>query len=351
MRSCRQIRPLLPAWAGETLPDEFQAQVDAHLRVCSTCRALGDSLREALTELADAPPDDAELTTSILAATTGSSCQSCRSRLCIWVEKNLDPGEGQLVDEHLRHCPSCRALAGVLQWLPGVLPTLRDVSTGESFTGEVLARTSRLVPSAADFATARAHSPVPQASSDPLSPRRQRKASIPPASRRMAGALERLGKRVRSWTARPLFPVEAAYAATLLAVLIFGPATMSSIPQHALSWLRGEGQGLQTAGTSLSARSQWGTGTVGHGPGSTAGRVRSARVKAYHVFESHAHDVWGTAKEVSQQLRALQTTVRTRGQRDIAPALARLGEGFARFWNKGSHEPKVHTPQEGEGQR
>ena len=113
-------------------------EVWRHLEDCADCRGLYAALAAA-----GDVPEDPGLAGAILARTSGAACGSARSRLCAWVDGELDAFDADLVDAHLRRCPECGGLARPLERLREELPRLAAIDPGPSFVETVLSRTSR----------------------------------------------------------------------------------------------------------------------------------------------------------------------------------------------------------------
>lgn len=86
---------------------------------------------------------DRRFVSDVLARTSGQVCAGARLRLAGDIDDAPDPTGRALLDEHLQHCPGCRAVADVLASLRAELPALADVDPGPGFAGRVLAATSR----------------------------------------------------------------------------------------------------------------------------------------------------------------------------------------------------------------
>src|SRR5262249_23728104 len=102
--SCDRVLEYAAGLLDGTLSREERDFVSLHLAECASCRDLVEAL-------AAAPAENPDLLKSILARTTGPTCESARARLCAWTDAELAPFEGELVDGHLAHCADCAALA------------------------------------------------------------------------------------------------------------------------------------------------------------------------------------------------------------------------------------------------
>lgn len=302
--SCEQTRMLLSAFAEGTLSAADHGSVAEHLVLCSQCRDLADALSAGLSAL-QAPPANslsADLTGAVLAATSGASCGRCEDQLVAHRDGELDADSFELMNQHFEHCGDCRALAQVLGWLTETLPAMREVELDHQFTAEVLARTS-------------ARPPRPW---------------------------EAMAARLRQWAQRPLFPVEAAYVATLLLVLLFGTSfsPFQDLPQSTLAWLRGENGGTQTAGaprlTGIRAEAEEGVKRL---VGPAEDRVTSTRVKVFNNLEVRARASWTGLVEVGGGMGDLAQAMFGKEGYGVAPSLQHIGDGFRQTW-RGLRQPQ-----------
>lgn len=83
-----------------------------------------------------------DLTQSILARTSGSSCQRLQDLACDFVDGALDEPHTQLVRAHLDHCSECAALVKALQLSTAVLPALSSMDPGPWFAQRILRATT-----------------------------------------------------------------------------------------------------------------------------------------------------------------------------------------------------------------
>lgn len=188
-------------------------------------------------------PDD-RFVSDVLARTSGEVCAGARLRLAGHIDDPPDPTGRALLDEHLRHCPGCRAVADMLASLRAKLPALAEGDPGPGFAGRVLAATS------------------------------QRAREL----RWYDGWLERW----QTVSGRPRFAWEAAYGLTLLFVLLVGdpvrawdrtagrlerwtlPAFELRLPEAPAALARADGRGwprLDTVRDWLDARAREWDGT------------------------------------------------------------------------------------------
>ena len=155
---------------------------------------------------------------NVLARTSGSPCARAESLLPDLNDGLLAELDRQLVQAHLEHCAPCRSLAVAMGWAGPVLPQLAVVDPGPGFTEAVLARTSR----------------------------RQRLAMPSPSARPggLPGLMDRLGRWWGDRVLSPGFASQAAYAATVVLVLL------TAVPGAPLRGVPGAALKLMTAGPS-----------------------------------------------------------------------------------------------------
>jgi hypothetical protein len=250
-----------------------------------------------------------DLTGAVLAATSGSSCARCEDQLVAHRDGELDPGTRELMNQHLEHCGDCRALALVLGWLGETLPAMREVELDALFTQDVLDRTSARPPRPWEF----------------------------------------LAEKLRHWAQRPLFPVEAAYAATLLLVLLFGTqlSPFQDLPRATLGWLRGESGGTHTAGAPrLTGIREDAEESVKRLVGPAGDQVTSTRVKVFNNLELRARASWIGLREVGDGMGDLAQAMFGNEGYGVAPSLQHIGDGFRQTW-RGLRRPQeeAEVPQ------
>jgi hypothetical protein len=181
---CRHFAGILADFQEGTLSLPEQTAAVQHLEGCSSCRNLLAIARGDTNILPQKERENFVLAT--LDRTSGPVCPRVESNLWDFSGGDLGSEESQLMALHLDHCAGCRILAEDLAELQEVLPLILEIEPGQSFTGEVVARTS--------------------------------------GRRRFHPDLR---TRMHAWwnqvVQRPLFSLEAAYLATLLLFFAFSP--------------------------------------------------------------------------------------------------------------------------------
>ena len=137
--SCERFTDRLDGLLAGTLSADERAWAAAHAADCPRCGeayALADGASgrgpvEAPGDLADA----------VLSRTCGQPCEAARARLGDLLHGGLGPVDHRLVEEHLRHCPECAALAAAAARLGVELPAFADLTPPPAFADAVLART------------------------------------------------------------------------------------------------------------------------------------------------------------------------------------------------------------------
>ncbi|MBK6899556.1 MAG: zf-HC2 domain-containing protein [bacterium] len=185
---CTAWEALLDAYLGGDLDGRDEAFFQSHAAACDRCRDLLRLVSDDLPALAD--PAEAQLADGVIAVTSGPACGRAEALLGARPDGNLSADETLLLQGHLDHCRACADLAVTLE---AALATVRELAEPEldpSFTYDVLRATSAT------------------------------------RARKRSGALPRLTDRLGAWwqgqAARPQFAWEAAFAATVVLVLLFG---------------------------------------------------------------------------------------------------------------------------------
>lgn len=198
------------------------------------------------------PGRDERFVQEVLARTSGSGCSRALAMLPDLAEQGLPDLDRRLVQTHLEHCASCRAVAVVLGWLGSELPALAVVDPGPAFTARVLAATSTA-------------------------------AAVQAERRRLVGAaglMDRLGRWWGQQILRPYFPLQVAYAATVILVLLTaGPwAPLRGLPDRALQAVQAGPGTPDLVGQALDQAAGWAETRVGgvlaSGASGVQGRVR-----------------------------------------------------------------------------
>lgn len=272
---CTAWEALLDAYLDGALDGNDEAFFRSHAAACDRCR---DLLRLVSADLpALAVEDEApRLADSVIAVTSGPACGRAEALLVARPDGGLSADEALLLQGHLEHCPPCTDLARALDV---ALATVRELAEPEldlAFTYDVLRATSAT------------------------------------RTRKRGGALPRLADRLGAWwqgqAARPQFPWEIAFAATVVLVLLFGtplsparraPARALAAVQASPAWM------IDTAGEL--------TGVAGAGIGAvqqdvTERRNRTAPDRAdllRHGREAGAALLHGELDTAAARLRAV----------------------------------------------
>jgi hypothetical protein len=175
--------------------------------------------------------DDRDFVRDVLARTSGSACDRACGLLPDLTDGGLETLDRQLVRKHLEHCAPCRAVAVVLGWLGAECAALAVLEPGPGFTDAVLARTS------ARTATAQARRAAAVAGTGP------------------GGRMDRLGRWWQERILRPGFALQAAYAATVILVLLTATplSPFRGAPRKALAVVQAGPEVLPLVGNA----SQW----------------------------------------------------------------------------------------------
>lgn len=235
---CREWEKLLDDLLEARLPAARRAAAQAHAAQCVRCGGLLAAARSARAELV--PPAGEDLTAAILARTSGAACGRARALLGDLTDGAVTSMDAGLLGQHLEHCASCRALARTLAWLVPQLGAMAEFDPGPEFTAAVLR------------ATTGARRAQEQARLSAWGSGRAARAAGKAAGW-LTGRQERLGAWWRAQLTRPQFAWEAAYAGTLLLILLCGTplSPLREAPTRALSAVQATPAGLATAAVDL----------------------------------------------------------------------------------------------------
>jgi hypothetical protein len=267
------------------------------------------------------------LTDAILAATSGKSCARCHERLLAFDAGGLRAAERELVELHLEHCEECRGMAQALAWLKDVFPAMAEEEPGEECIAAILARTS-------------------------LAPRGI--AGLWRTSARRLGllvsgpaiVLRNLQARWQQALRRPLFPLEAAYVATLVVVLLAGTplSPFHSVAKESLNWLKGESQTTVLAGVPLPQDLQPLAGEALDRTFTPAQRqLRKGKSGLLQALATRS-EAWSGAHELMDGVGDLFSAVTERENAAVAPALQDINDGFHHIWRGLRHPRSPEDP-------
>jgi len=168
----------------------------------------------------------------VLSRTTGQACERALGQLDDLMDNSLHGVDRQLVQAHLEHCAGCRGVAVTVGWLQPLLPAMAEVEVNPDFLAGVLARTSSA-----------------------MAPRH---LSTQPMG--LAGLMDRVGQWWQGQIMRPGFAYQAAYAATMILVVMVYTTPLRSVPGQALALVTAGPVELPIVGPLLDESSQWITG-------------------------------------------------------------------------------------------
>jgi predicted anti-sigma-YlaC factor YlaD len=302
---CKSWQDRLDDFLSDRLPAAERRLVQEHLAVCSHCQDLLSAVRRNLAILSQ--PEQQNLTTEILARTSGPACGRAQQMLAEMVEGSLPASEAQLVRGHVEHCSECEELAVTLTWL---LPELRQMGALEpdrAFTADVL-RATRAIR------------------------RRSWRAWLPD-----------LTAWWRRQIARPQFSLQAAYVGTMLLVLLFGTpiSPFKQAPEKALEVVQ-TGPDLLTAALVLPA-SQWPAkaAELGHSIWNATGAHVARFVESRRDGLRERRERTGPA--LSSMRRHGNACLDALLSGDFMPALSHLGEmqnDLVEAWHRYRHGPQ-----------
>jgi len=275
--------------------------------------------------------DDERLTDAILAATSGKSCARCHERLLAFDAGGLRAAERELVELHLEHCEECRGMAEALAWLKDVFPAMVEEEPGEACTAAILARTSLAPHGVAGLW---------RSTQERLGDFFFGPASI------FASARGRWQRALQ----RPLFPLEAAYVATLLVLLLAGTpvSPFHSVAQQSLHWLKGESQPAVMAGIPLPQDLRPLTSETLDRTFSPAQRhLRESKSGFLRALQARS-EAWTGVRELMDGVGDLFSAVTGRENAAVAPALQDINGGFHHIW-RGLRHPRSQEDPAGLG--
>ena len=200
-----------------------------------------------------------EFIQDVLARTSGSPCERAAGYLPDLTDGTLEDMDRRLVQAHLEHCPGCRALAVTLGWLDPLLPKMAFLDPGPEFMKQVLARTSLAAPGIAA-------GPITE-----------------PMAFGPAGLMDRLGRWWQRQILRPVFPLQVAYAATVILVLLVATpvSPFRQAPGFILQTVQAGPGSLPVVGPLLDSATDRASGWVGSQTG-----------RAYQAVSDEATGTW-----------------------------------------------------------
>ncbi len=296
---CEHIQQKLPEMVGGELEAAELSALREHLDGCADCRRLAEAL-EGQREAFEAAPDP-QLTKDILRETSGAPCEHCQDQLVAHADGETAAADSELIQLHLDHCPACGPLAEVLAWMPTVLEDLRELELDEDFVHEVMAAT---------VGDEEEHAP---------------------------GLLDRLKERWQGALRRPLFPLEAAYVAAVVMLLLFGTSysPFKDVPPRALALLRATTDSTTVfSGTNpLGDRVQMGKEIKDEVVTEASSRLTRARVAIFTDLSERGEGAWGGMESLGQSMGELGKALAGEEDHHAATALNAMGESFKEIWN------------------
>ncbi|MBU2500219.1 zf-HC2 domain-containing protein [bacterium] len=243
----------------------------------------------------------------VLARTSGPACGRALDLLPGLTDGELGDLDRRLVQGHLEHCPQCLAVAVVMGWLGGALGSMAVVDPGEAFTRRVLARTSGA-------------------------------AALEAERRRLTGAaglMDRLGRWWEDRIQRPAFAMQAAYAATVVLVLLTAVpgAPLKQLPGQALELVQAGPDQSSIVGRALGGAGGWVESRTGVVVDSGRGGLASGWGKVHSAWTERADR---TAADRAELRARVGDVVDQAGRGRLGQAGYRLweaGKAFGSFWN------------------
>ena len=278
---CRRFEDVLEAFLDGTLADADARAARAHLRTCPDCHEL------AL--IAGAPVQSApDLTTQVLARTSGPSCERAKENLCEFVDGGAGTVEAELIRMHISACADCALLSNVLVELTTDLPLLAEIRLDERFTADVLARTI-------------------------------------PAPRKTATWIDRLVQGLDQLMRRPRFAFEGAYVLTVLLLVVLGVpgALLAGAPSRV----------AETAARDI------------------ASPVRHTVVElGVTVSDRAQRTLDSTGARVTEEARATADDVTTFSARMFEDLKTGMGTFWSRLASTDANDDESNSPDDGDGQ-
>ena len=312
-RRCKHLQPLLPEWVDGALETGRATELAAHVGSCVECSALVEVLRRDLAN--EGGISDPALTSAILEHTSGSPCARALDQLVDYSDGGLESAPRELMGLHLEHCPHCSPVGAVLQWMPTVLEEMRELAPDENFLAEVLAATvGGEVEAELDEMTAE--------------PGRWSRG-LAALDRR----LEQLLVGARGLTARPMFTVEAAYVATVVAALLVAtPASpYKELPRQALDWLQGRPPEGRLAGPFGEFRD--GAGELTNEVAEEAsGRFARWRGAVYNDLSARGQGGFEGLKGLGSAANGLRLAFMGEEGHQMGPALSAVSDAVRQLW-------------------
>jgi hypothetical protein len=233
----------------------------------------------------------------VLSRTSGPACDRACAQLSELLDGTLAGMDRELVQAHLEHCASCRAVAVTLGWLEPLLPAMAEIDPGPAFTAAVMART-----------TGRNRARVTE-------------LAVPSGP---AGLMDRVGRWWDRQILRPGFAAQLAYAATVVLVLLTAVpgAPLKGVPGKALEIVQAGPLAAPVVGPAVDAASGW----VGSRTSSVLADARAGVDRRLDEITSNLqtrHDL--TAPERGELKTHVQGMITKIGD-------GKLGEANYEFW-------------------
>lgn len=132
---CHRFRELLPEYLAGTLAEEVFGQMVAHEADCEACQVLAAEAMPPQT--GDATADETWLAAT-LERTIGNDCRFIENRLAEQLDGPIDGKTLRMVQQHLGDCPTCRALAAVMEDLPAYREAFPRLRPDRAFVRQIL---------------------------------------------------------------------------------------------------------------------------------------------------------------------------------------------------------------------